>query len=69
MNCLLLVPMLVLGAGSPASDRFSDVRIEMPFDSYLLANPLLMEATGAKVIALPNGRSVGGGGRVHSGEG
>ena len=48
MNCLLLVSMLLLGAEPSAADRFSDVRIEKPFDRYLLANPLLMESTGRR---------------------
>lgn len=46
-----LLFMLVFGAAP--SDTFSDVQIQKPFDGYLLANPLLMEATGAKVITLP----------------
>ncbi len=58
MNCLLLVPMLLLGAAPPAADRFSDVRIEQPFDRYLMANPLLMESSGAKVIQLSKKRSL-----------
>ena len=58
MNYLLLFPMLLLGAAPSAADRFSDVRIEKPFDRYLLANPLLMESTGAKVIKLPKKRSL-----------
>jgi hypothetical protein len=49
---------LLLGAEPAAADRFSDVRIERPFDRYLLANPLLMESTGAKVIKLPKKRSL-----------
>ena len=69
MNCLLLVPMLLLGADPSAADRFSDVRIEKPFDRYLLANPLLMESTGAKVIKLPKKTVAGAGGRLHRAEG
>lgn len=57
MNYLLFVSLL-LGAEPAAADRFSDVRIEKPFDRYLLAYPLLMESTGAKVIKLPKKRSV-----------
>ena len=57
MNCLLLVSLL-LGAEPSAADRFSDVRIEKPFDRYLLANPLLMESAGAKVVKLPKKRSL-----------
>jgi hypothetical protein len=55
---LLFVPVLILGADSVASDKFSDVQIEKPFDRYLRANPLLMEATGAKIITLRNGGHV-----------
>ena len=57
MNCLLLLS-LMLGAEPSAADQFSDVRIDKPFDRYLLANPLLMESTGAKVIKLPKKRSL-----------
>jgi hypothetical protein len=53
----MLLAML-LGAEPSAADRFADVRIEKPFDRYLLANPLLMESTGAKVIKLPKKRSL-----------
>jgi hypothetical protein len=53
MTYLLFVPILVFGAEPSAAERFSDVRIEKPFDRYLLANPLLMESTGAKVVNLP----------------
>jgi hypothetical protein len=52
---LFLVTVL---SSSADDDRFSEVRIEKPFDRYLLANPLLMENTGAKVIRLPEKQSV-----------
>lgn len=55
---LLLVSALLLGADSSAAGKFSAVEIEKPFARYLLANPLLMDSTGAKVIKLPSGRSV-----------
>ena len=58
MNCLLLFPVLMLGAEPSTADSFSDVRIEKPFDRYLLANRLLMESAGAKVIKLPEERSL-----------
>ena len=58
MNCLLLLPMLLLGAKPSAADKFSDVQIDKPFDRYLSANPLLMESAGAKVIKLPKKRSL-----------
>jgi hypothetical protein len=57
VNRLLLVSLL-LGAEPSAADTFSAIRIEKPFDRYLLANPLLMESTGAKVIKLPKKRSL-----------
>jgi serine/threonine protein kinase len=38
--------------------RFSEIALEKPFDKYLLANPLLMEVTGAKIIRLPGGNQV-----------
>lgn len=40
------------------NSRFSDIDLEKPFDKYLLANPLLMEITGAKIIRLPGGNQV-----------
>ncbi len=58
MMHLLLVPILVFGADALVADKFSDVRIEKPFDRYLLANPLLMEVTGAKIVKLPEGKSL-----------
>ena len=58
MTYLLFVPILILGAEPSAAETFSDVRIDKPFDSYLLANPLLMESTGAKVIKLSKKRSL-----------
>jgi hypothetical protein len=40
------------------SKRFSDVEIERSFRRFLTSNVLLMEVTGAKIIRLPDGRSV-----------
>jgi 5,10-methylene-tetrahydrofolate dehydrogenase/methenyl tetrahydrofolate cyclohydrolase len=54
---LLFLALLTPGAG-PETKRFSEVEIERPFDGYLLASPLLMEVTGAKIIRLPNGNQV-----------
>ena len=51
---LLLLPLLSAGE----EERFSDVRIEKPFDRYLLASPLLMESTGAKVVKLSKKRTL-----------
>jgi hypothetical protein len=56
MNSLILCSLL-LGA-NPGQDRFSEIEIEKPFDTYLRSNVLLMEVTGAKVIRLGNGRQV-----------
>lgn len=39
-----------------AMSKFSDVKLEKPFDAYLLAQPLLMEVTGAKIIRVANGQ-------------
>jgi hypothetical protein len=53
--------LLSLGAGAgevPGLDKFSAIEIEKPFDTYLRANPLLMEVSGAKVIRLKNGNRV-----------
>ncbi len=36
--------------------QFADVKLEKPFDGYLLSQPLLMEVPGAKIITLTNGR-------------
>lgn len=55
---LVVMSVLALGGEESASDRFSAVEIVPPFDRCLLANPLLMEVTGAKIIALPGKRSV-----------
>jgi hypothetical protein len=51
---------LVLGALCGQSDppRFTDVQIEKPFDTYLQAQPVLMELAGAKVIRLPDGNKL-----------
>jgi hypothetical protein len=50
MNLLILAVALL-----PAQDqtlRFKDIEIEKPFDSYLLAHPLLMDVAGAKIVKL-----------------
>ena len=43
---------------SQMNSRFSEVDLEKPFDKYLLANPLLMEIAGAKIIRQPNGSQI-----------
>jgi hypothetical protein len=58
MMFFLFVPALMLGADPTSADRFSDVRIEKPFDGYLRANRLLMESTGAKIVRLQKGKSL-----------
>jgi hypothetical protein len=55
---LVLISLVTLAADESSSNQFSDVRIEKPFDRYLLANPLLMETSGTKVIKLSNKRSM-----------
>lgn len=52
---LLFGALLVLAADAA---KFSEVEIEKPFDTYLQANPLLMEVAGAKVIRLKGGKQV-----------
>jgi len=42
-------------AATPEAVTFADVHIEKPFEPCLRANPLLMEAAGAKIIRLENG--------------
>lgn len=54
ITAVLAVFLLV----TTTDEAFSDVKIEKPFDRYLLANPLVMEATGAKIIALPGKKYV-----------
>ena len=54
---MLFLAFLATADGSETK-KFSDIEIEKPFDTYLLANPLLMEVTGAKLIQLPNGNQV-----------
>jgi len=50
---------VLLGLASiTGQNGFSDISIEKQFKPYLLSNPLLMETTGAKFIALKDGRSV-----------
>ena len=55
---VLLLLALLAAADGPEAEKFSEAEIDKPFDGYLLANPLLMEVTGAKVIRLPNGNQV-----------
>jgi hypothetical protein len=55
---LLLLSALAIAAGTQPDERFADVEIENQFQAYLLANPLLMEVAGAKVIRLGNGNRV-----------
>jgi urease gamma subunit len=55
---LFLLSSLAAVAADPSIAKYADVEIERGFEEYLLANPLLMEVTGAKVIRLPNGQQV-----------
>jgi hypothetical protein len=52
MNGLMLFVSLMTFAtdDDEIGAKFAKVRLEEPFDECLLANPLLMEVTGAKVI-------------------
>jgi hypothetical protein len=49
---------LLAVAAELQTQRFSAVEIEKPFDLYLMANPLLMEVTGAKIIRRESGDQV-----------
>lgn len=40
------------------TEKFRDTKIEAPFEQYLLAQPLLMEVTGAKIIKKKDGGTV-----------
>jgi hypothetical protein len=55
MKTLLLLVTSLAVAGT---DRFSEVEIDKQYMRYLLANPLLMEVTGAKIIRLDNGNVI-----------
>lgn len=58
MTHALLLSLFCLGAEPSAADKFADMQIDKPFDRYLSANLLLMEATGAKILTLPNNNRV-----------
>ena len=59
MTTLVLICALLALAGEPEKAvRFSDIEIDKSFEPYLLGNPLLMEVAGAKLIRLPDGKSV-----------
>ena len=51
-----LVPLLMVAQSE--TNRFSQVRIEAPFDQYLESNPFLMEYAGAKIIKLGDGQKM-----------
>ena len=57
MQLLIALTMAVAGDDAGA-EKFSAIEIEKPYDTYLQANPLLMEVTGAKIIRLKNGNQV-----------
>ncbi len=51
-----VVLLFALATPAAAEDaKFIDVVIEKPYRTYLLANPLLMEVAGAKIIRLQDG--------------
>src|SRR5262249_5493358 len=58
MTALCLLTALVVGDSPRPNARYAGAEIEAPFDKYLLANPLLMDVTGAKVIRLQDGHRV-----------
>jgi hypothetical protein len=48
--------LLALALSAAEAPPFRDVKLEKPFDVYLKAQPLLMDAAGAKIIRLKDGR-------------
>jgi hypothetical protein len=56
MNSLLIAAALLYAQDQ--APRFKDIEISKPFDSYLLANPLLMDVAGAKIVKLPSGKTL-----------
>lgn len=50
----MIVP-IVLGLAMAIGHPYSDVQIDKAYEPYLLSEPLLMEASGAKIIRLENG--------------
>lgn len=58
MKSLILSWMVLMAADPALMNKFSDIEIEDKFREYIEANALLMEVTGAKVIRLPDGRSL-----------
>lgn len=51
--------VLLFALAMPAEDaRFADVVIEKPYRTYLMANPVLMEIAGAKIIRLQDGNQL-----------
>jgi hypothetical protein len=47
--------LLALACGQQNAPTFADVVIEKPFDEFLLANPLLMDGDGARIVRRPDG--------------
>lgn len=58
MTALLCLIALFSSDPKGAGEKFRDVKIEKPFEQYLLSQPLLMEVTGAKIIRLKEGGTV-----------
>jgi hypothetical protein len=58
MQLLLMTSAMAVAADDGEAKKFSEIEIEKPYDTYLQANPLLMEVTGAKIIRLQNGNRV-----------
>jgi hypothetical protein len=55
MSCLLWSALVVLTPAADATEKFRDIEIEKPYDTYLRGNRLLMELAGAKIIRLRDG--------------
>jgi hypothetical protein len=58
ISLLVTLPLLLGAEEADVEKMFSEVKLATPFDKYLLANQLLMEVSGAKVIQLANGHHV-----------
>jgi hypothetical protein len=54
----ILFVVAALAPAAPPEGKFRDVTLEEPYAGYLEASPSLMEAAGAKVILLEDGRRV-----------
>jgi hypothetical protein len=49
---------IAIAPAQAGPDTFTQVRLDAHFESYLTANPILMEFAGAKIIKLSDGRKL-----------